>query len=232
MNSSPSRYGTGPIRRIRRGLYPITPDGAETSRLLACVQAVLPYATLLQYRNKLADAALRRAQLQALLPICHAANVPLIVNDDWRMAMEVGAHGAHLGNDDGALDAARAAVHADFILGASCYDDIDRARSAAAAGADYLAFGAFHASSTKPGARRAQPSLLRAAKAFRLPLAAIGGITPDNASALIDAGADLIAVISGVFSIEDPESAARAYAHCFASAQCGQHHRDNEVKND
>jgi thiamine-phosphate pyrophosphorylase len=123
----------------------------------------------------------------------------------------VGAAGVHLGEDDGDIAAARALLGAKAIIGVSCYDDAGRARAAAAAGADYLAFGAFFASSTKPGARHARPGLLRQTASLDLPRVAIGGITPDNAPALIAAGADLVAVISGVFDAPDPIATARAY---------------------
>lgn len=199
-----------------RGVYLITPDDRDTARLLARVQPLLAGAALLQYRNKAADAPLRHAQATALLAACRATGVPLIVNDDWRLARELGADGAHLGGDDGDLRAARQACGDGFILGASCYDDIARAVAAAEAGASYLAFGAFHPSPTKPRARRADLDLLRQARPLGLPLVAIGGITPDNAPALIAAGADLVAVISGVFDAADPVAAMRAYARGFA----------------
>jgi thiamine-phosphate pyrophosphorylase len=205
--------------QIQQGLYLITPDDPDTMRLLARVNAVLPHARLLQYRNKAAGDALRRAQVHTLLPACRAAGVPLVVNDDWRLAAETGADGAHLGEEDGDLRSIRAAVREDFLLGASCYDEPARADAAAAAGADYLAFGAFHPSPTKPGARRADPQLLRDGRRHGLPLVAIGGITPDNAPALVAAGADLLAVISGVFDAADPVDAARAYARCFANSR-------------
>src|SRR5690606_20835623 len=122
------------------------------------------------------------------------------------------------GEDDGALREARQALGRDAILGASCYDDIARAEAAAAAGASYLAFGAFFSSPTKPGARRAAPELLAASARLGLPRVAIGGITPDNARQLIAAGADMVAVISGVFDAPDPAAAARAYRACFMGA--------------
>lgn len=199
------------------GLYLVTPDDAHTARLCARVRAVLGQAALLQYRNKAADGALRREQAAALLPLCRAAGVPLVVNDDWRLAAELGAGGAHLGEDDGELRAARALLGANAVVGASCYDDLARAEAAAAAGASYLAFGAFFPSPTKPGARRATPQLLRAAARFGLPRVAIGGITPDNAPVAVAAGADLVAVISGVFEAPDPAAAARAYRDAFAA---------------
>lgn len=203
----------------RRGLYAITPDENDTARLLARVHAVLQAgAAWLQYRNKSADDALRNNQARQLQPLCREWRVPLIINDDWRLAAAIGADGAHLGEDDGELVAARAALPPGAIVGASCYADLGLARRAAAAGADYVAFGAFYPSSTKPHARRATPDLLRDAAEFGLPRVAIGGITPDNAPPLIQAGADLIAVISGVFDAPDPAAAVRAYLSCFEEA--------------
>lgn len=203
----------------RRGVYAITPDENDTARLLARVQPVLQAgAAWLQYRNKTADGSLREHQARQLLPLCRAWRVPLIVNDDWRLAAAIGADGAHLGEEDGELAAARAALPAGAILGASCYADLALARRAAAAGADYVAFGAFYPSPTKPHARRATPNLLRDAAQFGLLRVAIGGITPDNAPPLVQAGADLIAVISGVFDAPDPAATVRAYLSCFEEA--------------
>lgn len=200
----------------RRGLYLLTPDDADTGRLLARVAAVLGPASLLQYRNKPASRALRIEQARALLPLCRQAGVPLLINDDVDVAAHIGADGVHLGEHDGALAQARQALGDAAIIGASCYGDLARARAAAALGADYVAFGAFHPSTTKPGARRAEPALLRAAAPLGLPRVAIGGITPDNAPALLQAGADLLAVVSGVFDAPDPAAAALAYRACFA----------------
>ena len=202
-----------------RGLYLITPDEPDTGRLLARVAPVLAQGVAwLQYRNKNANLALRREQAAALLPLCRADGVPLIVNDDWRVAAAIGADGVHVGEHDGELSEARAALGPGAIVGASCYDDLDRARRAAATGASYLAFGAFHPSATKPGARRASPALLRAAAALHLPRVAIGGLTPDNVGPVVAAGADLIAVVSGVFAAPDPAAAVRAYRRAIESA--------------
>jgi thiamine-phosphate pyrophosphorylase len=150
-----------------------------------------------------------------LRALCLDADVPLIVNDDAALAARTGAAGVHLGEHDGDVAAARAVLGDTAIIGVSCYDDPGRGEIAALAGADYIAFGAFFPSPTKPHARRAAPELLRAAARFGLPRVAIGGITPDNARPLIEAGADLIAVISGVFDAPDPIAAAQAYRACF-----------------
>lgn len=199
-----------------RGLYAITPDESDTGLLLARVAPVLQAGTAwLQYRNKGADAALRTEQALALLPLCRRHGVPLIINDDWHLAATIGADGAHVGRDDGQLRNAREALGADAILGASCYDDLELARSAGAAGASYVAFGAFFPSPTKPLAPRAALELLRDSADLGLPRVAIGGITPDNARSLVSAGADFVAVISGIFDAPDPADATRAYLSCF-----------------
>jgi thiamine-phosphate pyrophosphorylase len=200
---------------IGRGLYLITPDELDDARLLARVRPLLPHVSCLQYRNKRAEAGHRRRQLGQLLRLCRDAGTPLIVNDDARLAAEAGADGVHLGERDGTIASARMLVGADAVIGMSCYDDAALARIACDEGADYIALGAFFASPTKPCARRAPIELLREAHSLGLPQVAIGGITPDNAPTLIAAGADLIAVISGVFDAPDPVAAARAYAACF-----------------
>lgn len=205
-----------PFTWPRRGVYLVTPDETDSGRLrdrLAPVLAAGP--ALIQYRNKAADGALRRAQAAMLLPLCRAAGVPLLINDDWRLAAELGADGVHLGEGDGDIAQARAALGPAALLGASCYDDLGRARRAHAAGASYLAFGAFFASGTKPHARRAELSLLADSGALGLPRVAIGGVTPDNARTLVAAGADLLAVIGGVFDAPDPAAAVRALRACF-----------------
>lgn len=202
-----------------RGLYLITPDGIDTARLLSRVESALPYACWLQYRNKLADASLRHEQAAALLLRARAHGVRLLINDDAALAARIGADGVHLGEGDGDLAQARALLGPEALVGASCYDDIARARRAVEAGADHVAFGAFHPSATKPGARRAHPDLLGQAAALGVPRVAIGGITPDNAGPLLDAGADLIAVVGGVFDAPDPVAAARAYRAAFDRAR-------------
>lgn len=200
-----------------RGLYLITPDEADTARLLARVTPLLGEGVAwLQYRNKSASPGLRREQAEALQATCAAAGVPLIVNDDAALALAVGAAGVHLGEDDGDIAAARARLGPDAIVGASCYDELDRARRAVAAGAGYVAFGAFFPTRSKAGTRQAHPDLLRQAAALGVPRVAIGGITPDNVRDLIEAGADLVAVIGGVFEAADPVAAVRAYRRCFA----------------
>nr|WP_221229610.1 thiamine phosphate synthase [Niveibacterium umoris] len=203
---------------MRRGLYAITPDWADTARLIAVTREVLlGGAVLLQYRNKSADAALAHQQATQLCALCRELDVPLLINDDVALASAIGADGAHIGRDDGELAAARAQLGAKAIIGVSCYADLDRARDAAEGGADYVAFGAMFASPTKPHAPPAPMSLLGAARAFGKPVACIGGITAENAGALVAAGADLLAVISDLYESAAPRERAAAYTALFAS---------------
>lgn len=204
-----------PSKTLKRGLYLITPDDPDPSQLFARTRPLLAFASCLQLRNKAMDADALRVAGIALRSACKDAGVPLLINDDAALAAELGADGVHLGEHDGDIASARRLLGDDAIIGASCYDDIERARRLAAEGASYLAFGAFFPSPTKPNARRASLQLLRDSAHLGLPRVAIGGITPDNAPSLVDAGADLVAVISGVFDAPDPVAAARAYLSLF-----------------
>ena len=201
-------------RLTRRGLYAIS-DGPRPDLFAAVKAALRGGAELLQYRDKSADSARRAFEARALRELCARFEVPLIINDDVELALAVGADGVHLGEDDGDVAAARARLGAGAIIGVSCYDSLARARQMAAAGADYLAFGAFFPSPTKPNARHVTPDLLREAEPLGLPRVAIGGITPDNARPLVEAGADYLAVISGVFGTPDPGAAAEKYKKLF-----------------
>ena len=203
------------------GLYAVTPDAADTPRLLADVESALAGgARALQYRNKSAPAELRLTQARALLPLCRKYRVPLIVNDYLDLALAVDADGLHLGADDGALAQARARLGAGKILGASCYDRLEAALEAQRAGATYVAFGSFFPSTVKPGAVRAPLALLGAARQeLSLPVLAIGGITLANAPQLIAAGADGIAVISALFAAPDVRASAQAFSALFRSRE-------------
>ncbi|HEL4112865.1 TPA: thiamine phosphate synthase [Stenotrophomonas maltophilia] len=200
-----------------RGVYLITPDEPDTARLLARTAPLLAAgATWLQYRNKTASDALRREQATALQALCAEHGVPLIVNDDPALAKAVGAAGVHLGGTDGDIPSARALLGAKAIIGASCYDQLANAEQAVAAGASYVAFGAFFPTTTKITTSRAHTDLLRQSAALGVPRVAIGGLTPDNVGPIIDAGADLVAVVSSVFAAEDPVAVQRAYLAQFA----------------
>lgn len=204
-----------------RGLYAITPDGPETPRLLAAVEAVLAGGCRwLQYRDKISPAPVRRERADALQALCRRHGAALIINDDVELARTVAAAGVHLGRDDGDPAAARAVLGVDGIIGASCYDDFEAARRAVAAGAAYVAFGAVCPSPTKPGAVRAPIELFARARAeLNVPVCAIGGITLAQAAPLIAAGADLLAVITDLFSAPDIAARAAAYQLMFKETQ-------------
>ena len=202
-------------RYALRGLYAIT-DGPRADLLDVCAAALDGGAAILQYRDKTSDEARRLNEARALQALCARHAVPLIVNDDVGLAVAVGAAGVHLGEHDVDFAKARARLGVDAIIGVSCYDSSDRARQFAAAGADYLAFGAFFPSPTKPAARRADTSLLTDTATLGIPRVAIGGITPDNARALIDAGADAIAVITALFGARDVRAVARRFSDLFS----------------
>ena len=183
-----------------RGLYAITPEEADSAQLEASVRALFASAAAhcaaLQYRNKSTDAAFRLEQAKRLAILARASGVPFIVNDDVALALAVDADGVHIGRDDGDIGAARAAV---------------------AAGADYVAFGSVFPSTTKPGTVRAPLRLFGQAKALGVPLVAIGGITPQNAGALLQAGADALAVISALFDGADVGARAQEFARLFST---------------
>lgn len=203
-----------------RGLYAITPDELTLPGMLAKVQAALDGGVrIVQYRNKLVAADVRKEQARALLAACHLAGAKLIVNDDVRLAIEIGADGVHIGRDDapgGSVAAVREALGTERILGVSCYNDHGQAVVAAQAGADYLAVGSVFASATKPAAVRASLDFVtRVKQEFRLPVCAIGGITLANGPLVIGAGADMLAVISSLFDAGDIRHQAQQFQNLF-----------------
>lgn len=200
------------------GLYAITDTqlcpGDQFA--LSVAAALRGGARVIQYRDKGSDSNSRLSQAQSLVAICHSHNALLIVNDDVELAAACHADGVHLGQDDVDLARARERLGTEAIIGVSCYNNLERARNAAQAGADYLAFGRFFPSQTKPESSAAALETLHSARReLALPLVAIGGITPDNGGLLIDAGADMLAVIHGVFGQPDVEAAARRFAALF-----------------
>lgn len=199
------------------GLYAITPDEADTSTLLAKVEAALQGGiSTLQYRNKLASFSLQTQQAGAILLLCRQYQVPLIINDSVELCLTLNADGVHIGADDGNIAEVREKLGASKMLGASCYNRFDLALSAQQAGASYVAFGACFASSTKPSAPIASLELFKQAKAqLHIPTVAIGGITLINASSVIEAGADSIAVINAIFSVDDVKLITQQFAHLF-----------------
>ncbi|QJD28708.1 thiamine phosphate synthase [Methylococcus geothermalis] len=208
-----------PIPFPPKGLYVITPDRLRGEALLAAVEsAVFGGAAVVQYRPKSGSAKDHLAEGERLRKSCRAAGVPLIINDSARLAANIGADGVHLGKDDGAVATARSVLGHRAIVGVSCYDSLERALRAEAEGADYVAFGAFFPSATKPGAPRARLETLREARTrLNIPIVAIGGIDATNATQAIDAGADLVAVIEAVFGASDVARAALALRSLFPS---------------
>lgn len=200
------------------GLYAITdsiliPPGQVATRV---AQAIAGGATVVQYRNKQASDHERHREAAALVALCQQHNVPLLINDDAGLAAAVGASGVHLGKTDAPVRQVREQLGPRAIIGVSCYNNLGRAVAAAQAGADYVAFGRFFPSHSKPDAVQAAAGLLsRARQQLDLPIVAIGGITPGNGQSLLAAGANLLAAIHGVFGQPDIRAAAAAYAELF-----------------
>ena len=193
----------------KRGLYAITDSALLTDgKLLPYVEAALiGGARWLQYRDKSGDAGKRLAEASQLAELCRAHDCQLLINDDLALAAELGV-GLHLGQEDGSLREARQQLGPDALIGGTCHASLQMAERALIDGASYIAFGRFFNSMTKPGAPAATPALLREARQqFSVPIVAIGGITLDNASTLLDAGADYLAVINGLFGAPDAETA-------------------------
>ena len=199
-----------------RGLYAITQQTDDTPRLLADVRAALDGgARVIQYRDKSKRTALRIDQASQLHALCKLYNVLFIVNDDVNLANAVDADGVHLGELDDKLDKARAKLPGK-IIGVSCYNQLERAVAAEERGADYVAFGSFFPSATKPDAKHAPIELLRQAwQHVSIPIVAIGGVTVNNAAELIEAGADAVAVVRAVFEAEDIMYAAKNFSKLF-----------------
>lgn len=203
---------------VIKGLYALTPDSSDTEDLLRRVRLALSGGVqVLQYRNKIADNALRLNQARALRELTREFGVIFIVNDDAQLAAAVEAEGVHLGATDGEITTARALLGHNKLIGVSCYNQLTLAHSAVKAGADYVAFGAFYTSAVKPEAAVATQDLLRKARAeLAVPIVAIGGISADNGVALVQAGADALAVISAVFDAADIQQAAKKLTKLFA----------------
>lgn len=195
-----------------RGLYAVTdPDLLAEPQLVSGVEAALRGgAALVQFRDKTATAPVRRRRAESLLALCRRWNRPLIINDDVPLALAIGADGVHLGQEDGDPAQARESLGPAAIIGVTCHQSLQLARIARQAGASYLAFGRFFPSQTKAQAPAADLAVLGAARSLGLPVAAIGGITLDNAEQVLSAGADLLAVVSGLFATDGGYAKANA----------------------
>jgi thiamine-phosphate pyrophosphorylase len=200
------------------GLYAITDSSRwpGSSLVTAVARAIEGGARAIQYREKQhrPDVAL----VKQLRDLCRAHQLPFIINDDLELASLIAADGVHLGRRDASLAEARRQIGHRAIVGISCYDSLETAAEAEKQGADYVAFGCFFHSRTKPMARPAPIEILRQTT-VKIPVVAIGGITSENGRALIEAGAGLLAVISGIFGEADPKKAAIQYAELFANAE-------------
>jgi thiamine-phosphate pyrophosphorylase len=209
------------MAKLINGLYAITMETSDTAKLLRDVEAALRGgASVLQYRAKKLAANLKANQAQALQVLCKKYRVPLIINDDAALAASMSASGVHLGSQDIPIGEAHQSLLSGMLVGVSCYDQLPLAIDAEKNGADYVAFGSFFPSITKPDAVRPSLDLLRDAKQkIACPIVAIGGVTLDNAPLLIDAGADAVAVISALFDTEDIEETAHDFVSLFQRRQ-------------
>lgn len=197
------------------GLYAITQTKNKTADIIIneVIAAIKGGAVVVQFRDKEPLDAIYLAD--QLVKVCHEYKVPLLINDDIELAIKVGADGVHIGREDGAISEARDRLGADAIIGVSCYNFVEQAFGAQEQGATYVAFGRFFPSSSKPLAAPAELDTLRKAKfLLDIPIVAIGGILPENGGPLLTAGADLLAVIGGLFETQ-PEQSARAYQALF-----------------
>jgi len=205
-------------KRLPRGLYAITDSKLlSPERMVEAVAlAIQGGAEMIQYRDKGDDPMRRQWEAADLSNLCRPLGVPLIINDDVELAGQIMAKGVHLGRDDADIASARRELGNNAIIGVSCYNDLHRAIEAEKAGADYVAFGSFFPSPTKPDAPRADIELIRQAKQqLSIPVVAIGGITADNGAPLVEAGADMLAVINDVFGQADILSAAERIAKLY-----------------
>jgi thiamine-phosphate pyrophosphorylase len=209
------------MAKLISGLYAVTPETSDSNRLLRDVEAALRGgASMLQYRAKHLAPNLKANQAQAVQVICKKYRRPLIINDDPALAASMSASGVHLGSQDMPIGEAHQSFLSGMLVGVSCYDQLALAIEAEKNGADYVAFGSFFPSATKPNAVRPSLDLLREAKhTLSCPIVAIGGITVENAPSLIEAGADAVAVISALFDAPDIEASARQFASLFKRRQ-------------
>ncbi len=197
------------------GLYAITQNNNKSAEqtIAEVTAAIKGGAVVIQYRNKIQNDYVALAI--DILVICRKHQVPLIINDDIDLAERIGADGLHMGRDDGDLTQARQRMGNAFLIGISCYDSLAQAIAAENNGATYVAFGRFFASGSKPLAAPADIDTLRKAKKrIHIPIVAIGGILPENGAQLLHAGANMLAVIGGVFD-KNPEQSAQSYLPLF-----------------
>lgn len=213
------------LLRFPKGLYGVTPEWDDTDKLLDAISAAAQGGMVaLQWRRKKTDADEGLKQARRVAERCRKEGLLFIVNDDWRMASLIDADGVHLGREDGSVAQARMALGSEKIIGCSCYNQPALAAEALKADVDYVAFGAMYASTVKPDAVRATLQDIRRARLLvesshitpRTAVVAIGGITAHNAADVVNAGADSIALISGLFDTDDIRGTAARCAALFA----------------
>tara|TARA_B100000683_G_scaffold188182_1_gene181470 strand:- start:146 stop:820 length:675 start_codon:yes stop_codon:yes gene_type:complete len=199
------------------GTYGITPDNLPSEALIEKIRSSLMGGVkILQYRNKGNNWAKKIEEISEIKKICQKYNVPFIINDNLNIALEVDADGLHVGKDDVSIKKARESLGNNKMLGVSCYGDLQRATKAEKLGADYIAFGSFFKSKTKPKAPLIEKNILEKARYIcQCPIVAIGGITPENGSELLKNGADMLAVADAIFSSKDCKLNAQKMARLF-----------------
>lgn len=201
-------------------LYLITPPALEPAAFSDVLRAALDGGDVacLQIRLKDVDDDTVRRATEALLPVAHEYDVAVLINDRPDLAVEMGADGTHVGQEDASYAEARRLLGADRIVGVTCHNSRHLAMEAGEAGADYVAFGAFYATGTKQPKTRAEPEVLQWwSELFEIPCVAIGGITVANCPPLIEAGADFLAVVAGVWDYPDgPTAAVRDFNRAMA----------------
>jgi len=211
-------YSVENYRKKFTGLYAITDASVNNSQkiILNVEQALRGGARVIQYRDKSSNQQQRLETCHAIRQLTDEFDAVFIVNDDIELALTTEADGVHLGQDDTCLTDARKQLGENAIIGVSCYNRFDLAEQATKEGANYIAFGRFFPSLTKPDAVTAKPDLLaRAKQELNIPVVAIGGITVENGGALIKAGADMLAVVDSIFGQSNIEAAAKGYQHLF-----------------
>ena len=213
MKTSPSR----PFPQ--RGLYVITDCfNLDTAGLLHKSNLILEAGICaLQYRDKTPEFSIRRERALALQKLCARYDTVFLINDDVELAAVIAADGVHIGRDDASFEECRDRLGKGAIIGVSCYNQLQLALQAEKNGADYVAFGSFYPTLTKTALFRAAPELLTRAKhQITVPVVAIGGITPVNGAGLLEAGADILAVVSSVYSGDDPLLAVSEFKALFS----------------
>ncbi|WP_163119365.1 thiamine phosphate synthase [Acinetobacter pittii] len=196
-----------------RGLYLITNDD-PIQLLLEKLDAALAtrQVAILQYRRKKVDKADQPAEVEQIKILCEKYQVPFVINDDLKLAAQFGL-GVHLGQSDGEITDAKSQLPEDVIIGRTCLNSLELAQKAIADGTTYIAFGAVYATSTKPEAGNVGIEVIKQAAAqYDVPICAIGGLTVENSQPVIEAGADLCAVISDILGRSTAEIPARVQA--------------------